>query len=43
MTRTIYEYNTSSISYVGYDGYGYKDFYADAPNVGIRPCITIIL
>lgn len=43
MTRTIFEYNTSSISYVGYDGYGYKDFYADAPNVGIRPCITIIL
>lgn len=43
MTRTVFEFNTYAISYVGYDGSGATDFYVDAPNVGIRPCCTIVL
>ena len=41
MTRTTNEPNRYMINYIGYDGLGVNDFYCDASNVGIRPCITV--
>ncbi len=43
LTRTIAEFNILTINYVGHDGKAGREFYADGPNVGIRPCCTITL
>lgn len=43
LTRNSIEADRFAINYVGYDGFATNIFYADADNVGIRPCCTIIL
>lgn len=43
MIRNSYEYTREVMSYVGYDGSVGTNFYVDAENVGIRPCIKIII
>lgn len=41
--RNNFEYVREYMAYVGYDGLAVTDFFTDAENVGIRPCMKITL